>query len=149
MLRDLPGILPPAMDFPKSYVQPKPLKQPDIILNDRIPIMLSEKYFKFDADPVGETTDVSNCTDGDDEKNGNNSSGYNGRNAKVASAGKTDYKRQFWTVFGDSDFDEIPVKEMQRCTIAEGEQAPVTKKPTQRYYTPYEIYMKKRGNKKH
>lgn len=138
------------MEFPKTYVQPKPLKQPDIILNDRIPIMLSEKYFKFDPLPVSETTDASNVTDGDDDKNNDNGIGYNSKNVKAASASKTgaDYQRQFWTVFSDSDFDEIPVREMERCTIAEGEQATVNKKPTQRYYTPYEIYMKKRGHKK-
>ncbi|XP_055320840.1 uncharacterized protein LOC129577548 isoform X3 [Sitodiplosis mosellana] len=148
MLRNMPGILPAVVNFPNGYVQPKPLEQPDVIFNDRIPILLSEKFFKFRNDFVEETTDVSNCTDdGDDANNGNNSNGYNGKNAQNE---MVNAKRQFWTVFTDTDFDElsaVPVNEMQRCTIADGEKSTVNKKSAQRYYTPYEIYMMKRGNK--
>lgn len=141
-------------------------------MNDKIPILLSEKFFKFNADPVEETTDAKHFTEGEgedgDSNNGICSNGYNdnngnGKNSNGRKGSKTevDFKRQFWSVFSDSDFDHfdfnnsdddndnaIPVttvNEMQRCTISEAK--PNNGKPARKYYTPYEIYMKKRGNK--
>lgn len=50
MLRITPGILPPVDKFPKSSKPSKPTKLPDFIPADernKIPILLSEKYFKL------------------------------------------------------------------------------------------------------
>lgn len=153
MLQNMEGILPACERFPRSYVPPQPPNQPDIIMNDRIPILLHEKFFKFPADPVEETSDVSNSTDG-------SSSGYNGKNnGNDLGQTEADYRRKFWTVFSDTDFDcidfsgsdednnTVRVEEMQRCSIAETEQKASNKETVRKYYTPYEIYMMKRGNK--
>lgn len=49
LLNELPNCLSDGNGFPKSWYKPhKPRKHPDIILDDRIPILLSEKFFKFD-----------------------------------------------------------------------------------------------------
>lgn len=66
MLRITPGVLPPVDRFPKSYQPPKPLKLPAFIPADernKIPILLDEKYFKFQH----------NVNDDDEKKSDNKS----------------------------------------------------------------------------
>lgn len=148
LLRQVPGVLGHVATFPKSYSAPKTLKQPDIILNDRIPILLSEEFFKFHPDPVDETTDLSNCEGDTNSNHGSSSSGYNGKNDNDGNGARTEAnnRRRFWTVFSDSNFDEVTVEAMKKCTISEQKSKAVNLKSAQKYYTPYEIYMKKRGN---
>lgn len=52
LLREMPNCMPSANSFPATYVPPKPRKQPDAIYNDKIPILLHEKYFKFSRRPT-------------------------------------------------------------------------------------------------
>lgn len=150
LLRAVPGVMGHVAAFPKSYNAPKTLKQPDIILNDRIPILLSEKFFKFHTDPVEETTDLSNCEGDTNSNHGSSSSGYNGKNDNDGNGAKTeaDIRRQYWTVFSDSEFNDVTVEAMKKCKISEQKSKAINVKSAQKYYTPYEIYMKKRGNSK-
>lgn len=53
MLQMTPGILPPVDKFPKTYTPLKPTNIPDFIPADernKLPILLSEKYFKLRDD---------------------------------------------------------------------------------------------------
>lgn len=164
LLQVVPGILPPVECFPASYVPPVAAKQPDMIMTDKIPILLHEKFFKFKEDPPlepEEMSDMNNTTD-IDHSGGSSIScvDCNGNKSKLNNKGKTnagsndsdrkseaDIRRRYWTVFSNSDDESnnVPVKEMHWLNIENDK----PKTSVKQYYTPYEIYMKKRGNKEH
>lgn len=140
LLQTVPGILPPVDSFSRSYIPPRPVQQPDMILNDKIPILLHEKYFKFKepANIIGTAADVDNNSDSNCCESNNGSS--NGQKTP-------DIQRQFWTVFSDSDFDNCndEMMETQQRDFKVGTE--ISSEAKTKYFTPYELYMKKRGNK--
>ncbi|XP_031641279.1 uncharacterized protein LOC116352673 [Contarinia nasturtii] len=168
LLQNTPGILAPIDCFPKSYVKPTPEEQPSIILDDRIPIFLGREYFRFDRDP--EPNEVDDDNGENDANNGNDNIGANSINSSHNwSLGETDtnrnssesdtnvgremtvadYRRQFWTLFSDSEDVEspvaTPVEKVKESKMVDNSVVP--KEIKKRYYTPREIYMMKRGNK--
>lgn len=124
LLTELPNCIKSAECFPKDYVPAKTRKQPSVIFDDKIPIFLDEKYFKFRDNP--------------NEKQ---------MNPMSLDLGKDSTGQQFLTVFSDSDEDNSLVRfETTNCRTAVKEEKPVNKIEQQpEYYNPFELYMKKRG----
>lgn len=107
MLRIAPGILPPVDSFPKSYKPEKPTKLPDVIENDRIPILLNEKYFKFH-----DNDDNDNEALDDHEEiarkivnnlDGGGSSNSNGNRKKIGRSSRSNRDRASGIIKGDSN----------------------------------------------
>lgn len=141
LLRNTPNILPPVDNFGKNYVPPKPVKQPEVIFTDKIPIFLDAKYFKFNKS-------------NEEQLNENVNKKVNEKvNKKV---NETQKGKSSWISFSDDDDednnDDTKAAELiQRCQIDEHETKETKekpKKPVQRYYNPFEVYMMKRGNQK-
>lgn len=126
LLKELPNCVKNVECFPKDYVPAKTRKQPAAILDDKIPIFLDEKYFKFRDNPNDKQP-----------------------NPMSLELGKGSMGQQFLTVFNDSDSDEdnSSVKfETTNCRTALKEDKPVNNiTPQRQYYNPFELYTKKRG----
>lgn len=120
MLQSVPGILPAVDRFPPNYIPPTPEEQPDIIINDRIPILLHEKYFTFPE------------TYGGNSNNGSSSS--NTSSTEVLG-------------FSEEDNNAVPGETSQIGIHAQIERKPMNTNSDRKYYNPKEIYMMKRGNK--
>lgn len=124
LLKELPNCVKNVECFPNDYVPTKTRKQPAAILDDKIPIFLDEKYFKFRDNPNG-----------------------NQLNPMLLDLDKCSSGQQFLTVFSDSDEDNNSVKlETTNYRTALKEDEPVNNIAQQRqYYNPFELYTKKRG----
>lgn len=125
LLKELPNCVKNAERFPEDYVPVKTRQQPAVIFDDKIPIFLDEKYFKFRDNP--------------NEKQSNQ---------MLLDLGKDSTGQQFLTVFSDSDEDNNSVKfdTTNRRTSTVKEDKPVNNIAHQRkYYNPFELYTKKRG----
>lgn len=179
MLRMAPGILPPVNSFPKSYKPTKPVNLPDFIPNDRqnkIPILLSEKYFKFH----GSDDDSGDDAVAFDQVNQNvrgivnnldgNDSGINNGNRKnvdctdrslgqectsINIGGDDDFANRFQSVLlsdaSESDEDNCNVRCSPDSTSHENQRQHETTQPSQhhhqQYYNARQLYEMKRAKK--
>lgn len=123
LLNELPNCLSDGNGFPKSWHKaPKPRKHPDIILDDKIPILLSEKFFKFNNMPEQHSA-IASCSNGNSSNMG----------------------QRFPTVFSDSDEDNSTVQlDLSQVAAIQPEQKPINGS-NREYYNPFEVYMNKRG----
>lgn len=140
LLRITPGIIQPMHCFPKSYIPPTLPNQPDVILNDKIPILLHEKYFKFHTDEPQNHQNVDNKMNNFDTLTTDNRKIEKSKSVTTVN-NLTDC---FSTVFCDSDEDNSNVDHQNDNT-------PKVKnkdcRPEQKYYNAREIYQKKRASK--
>lgn len=150
LLRITPGIIQPVHCFPPSYIPPKPLNQPDVILNDKIQILLHEKYFKFHIDEPKHHDDVANEMNNFDSITmvSDNTTRNEKRDEHVTTI--NDLTDCFSTVFCDSDEDNSNV---QINSNNENYNTPKIinreRRQEQKYYNAREIYQNKRGNRLH
>lgn len=173
MLRIAPGILPPVDRFPKSYKPPKPTKQPDFIPTDRfnkIPILLDEKYFKFQLDDDDDIESVNqnireimNNLDGGGSGSGNGngkSIGPSSRSRKnranisdvsnQSNSNSEAFEKRFLNVFCNDTSDEDNCNVRANSSSHQNDQKKLpqeTVKQVQQYYNARQLYDLKRGKK--
>lgn len=173
MLRTAPGILPAVDRFPKSYKPPKPSEQPDFIPQDRfnkIPILLSSKYFNLDGDDNDNEIEVVsqnvrnivNNLSGSGKGNGNEkSTGRSSRSNKNCASGRSDgsnrsssstdeLEKRFKTVFCNDAISDEDNCNVRSSSDSSSHQNPIPQeaaKPAQQYYNARQIYEMKRGKK--
>lgn len=156
LLRNAPNILPPTDRFSDKYMPPKPCKQPDVILNgifNALPVLLDEKYFKFNKDSDSEqmnamAVDRFNNLNASSSSSGN--SGYRFR--KLDGSSKTsnstqDNRKYGLTLSSDDESADDNIKIASDSKNDSTNAAVKNKKQTQIWYNPRQIYDMKRGMK--
>lgn len=116
MVRNTPGILPPCDGFGKNYKPAKLHQQPDMILDDKIPVILNSKYFQFKKSPKVDHTEF------------NDFDGASGRQNRLS---------ELEQCFTDNDSDDDNIKVIVAATTA--------KPSPKKYFNPFELYQKKRN----